>query len=86
MGNNADSHKLLSVVASVHHEGVGQSLDDGAVGLAESLDGISTGGVRDVDGVSQRNVVTIRVGSKEYISKHVSYTYMYRPMIVNLPR
>lgn len=86
MGNNADSHKLLSVVASVHHEGVGQSLDDGAVGLAESLDGISTGGVRDVDGVSQRNVVTIRVGSKEYISKQVSYTYMYRPMIANLPR
>lgn len=25
VGNNADSHDLLSVVATVHHDGVGQS-------------------------------------------------------------
>lgn len=59
VGNNSDSHELLSVVAAVHHERVGQSLDDGAVGLAESLGGISASGVGDVDGVSQGNVVTV---------------------------
>lgn len=63
VGDNADSHQLLAVVAAVHHERVGQSLNDGAVGLAESLDGISASGVGDIDGVSQGNVVTIRRAS-----------------------
>lgn len=60
VSNDSDSHELLSVVAAVHHERVGQSLDDGAVGLAESLGGISASGMGDIDGVSERNVVTIR--------------------------
>lgn len=59
VGDDADGHELLAVVAAVHHERVGQTLNDGAVGLAESLDGISASGVGDVDGVSQRNVVTV---------------------------
>jgi len=59
VGDNSDSHELLSVVAAVVHQRVGQSLNDGAVGLAESLGGISASGVGDVDGVSQGNVVTI---------------------------
>jgi hypothetical protein len=59
VGDNADSHQLLAVVAAVHHQRVGQSLNDRAVGLAESLDGISAGRVGDVDGVSQGNVVAI---------------------------
>lgn len=50
MGNDADSHELLSVVAAVHHQRVGETLDDRAVGLAEALDGIATGGMGDVDG------------------------------------
>lgn len=58
VGNNSDSHELLSVVAAVHHERVGQSLNDGAVGLSESLGGISASSVGDVDGVSQGNVVS----------------------------
>jgi hypothetical protein len=29
--DNASSHKLLSVVATVHHEGVGETLNDGAL-------------------------------------------------------
>jgi hypothetical protein len=58
VGNNADSHELLSVVATVHHERVGQTLNDRAVGLAESLGGISAGGVGDVDRVAQRDVVS----------------------------
>jgi hypothetical protein len=59
VGDNSDSHELLSVVAAVVHQRVGQSLNDRAVGLAESLGGISASGVGDVDGVSQGNVVTI---------------------------
>jgi hypothetical protein len=57
VGNNAHSHELLSVVAAVHHEGVGETLDDGALRLPESLDGISAGGVRDVDGGSDLDVI-----------------------------
>lgn len=60
VGDNSDSHELLAVVSAVHHEGVGQSLNDRAVGLSESLDGISASGVGDIDGVSQRNVVAVR--------------------------
>ena len=58
MRNNANSHQLLSVVAAVHHEGVGQPLNDGAVGLAESLGGISTSRVGEVDGGTNLDVIT----------------------------
>ena len=44
MGNDAHSHELLSVVAAIHHERVGETLNDGALGLSEPLDGIATGG------------------------------------------
>lgn len=61
--DDADGHELLAVVAAVHHEGVGQPLDDGAVGLAETLDSVATGGVGDIDGVAEGDVVTIRINS-----------------------
>lgn len=64
VGDDADSHQLLAVVAAVHHQRVGQSLDDGAVGLAESLNGVSASGVGDIDGISQGNVVTISIEKK----------------------
>lgn len=57
VGDNADGHQLLSVVAAVHHEGVGKALNDGAVGLAEALDGIAAGRVRQVDGGTDLDVV-----------------------------
>lgn len=57
MGDNSDGHQLLAVVATVHHQGVGQSLDDRALRLSESLCGISTSGVREVDGRSDLDVV-----------------------------
>lgn len=60
MGNNADSHELLSVVAAVHHQRVGETLDDGALGLPEALDGITTSGMRDVDGRADLNVIAAR--------------------------
>lgn len=58
MSNDADSHQLLSVVAAVHHQGVGKTLNDRALGLAEALGGISTSGVREVNGLSDLNVIT----------------------------
>lgn len=57
MRNNADGHQLLAVVAAVHHQGVGQALNDGAVGLAEALHGISASRVRQVDRRADLNVV-----------------------------
>lgn len=57
MGDDADGHELLAVVAAVHHQRVGQALDDGALSLSESLLGIPAGGVGDVDGGADLNVV-----------------------------
>jgi len=45
VSDDAHSHELLSVVTAVHHERVGETLNDGALGLPEPLDGISAGGV-----------------------------------------
>jgi hypothetical protein len=45
VGDDANSHQLLSVVAAVHHERVGEALNDGALRLPESLDGIAAGGM-----------------------------------------
>lgn len=59
VSDNADSHELLAVVATVHHEGVGETLNDGAVGLAETLDGIATSGVGEVDGRTDLDVVAV---------------------------
>lgn len=59
MGNDTDSHELLSVVATVHHQGVGETLDDWAVSLSESLLRISTGGVRDIDWCSDLDVIAV---------------------------
>ena len=58
--NNANSHKLLSIVTSVHHQGVGQALDDGALCLSESLLCISAGGVGDVDRSSDLDVIAVK--------------------------
>ena len=40
--DNPDGHQLLAIVASVHHEGVDQPLDDGALGLAETLGSVTS--------------------------------------------
>ena len=57
MGDDPDSHELLAVVAAVHHERIGEALDDGALCLAESFGGIPTGGVREVDGLADLDVI-----------------------------
>lgn len=42
VSNDPDSHKLLAVVAAIHHKRIGEALNDRALCLAESLDGIAT--------------------------------------------
>ena len=59
MGDNADSHELLAVVTTIHHEGVREALDDRAISFTEALNGITTGGVRDVDWRAYLDVVTV---------------------------
>jgi len=48
--DDAAGHQLLAVVATLHHQGAGQSLHNGALGLAETLGGITSGGVGKVAG------------------------------------
>lgn len=60
MSDDADSHELLSVVAAVHHERVGKTLNDGALGLAETLDGVTASRVGEVDGLTDLDVVAAR--------------------------
>lgn len=62
MSNNAHSQELLSVVTAVHHERVGETLDDGALSLAETLGGIATGGVGEVDGGADLDVIAVMAG------------------------
>jgi hypothetical protein len=57
VGNNSDSHELLSVVTAIHHERVGETLDDRALCLSEPLLGVSAGRVGDVDGCADLDVV-----------------------------
>ena len=59
MCDDPDSHQLLAVVAAVHHERVGEALNDRALCLAESLDSIATGGVGDVDRSADLDVVAV---------------------------
>lgn len=59
VGDYANSHELLSVVATIHHQRVGEALNDGTIRLSKPLDGIATSGMGDVDRVSDLNVVTV---------------------------
>lgn len=44
--NNTNSHELLAVVSTVHHERAGQTLDNGAESLVKSFDLITASCVR----------------------------------------
>ena len=61
MGHNSNSHKLLSVVTTVHHQGVGETLNDWALCLSESLLSESTGGMGDVHGLSDLDVIAVEM-------------------------
>ena len=60
VGNDADGHELFAVVSAVHHERVGEALNDRALGFSESLLGISASGVGDVDWGADLDVVAVR--------------------------
>lgn len=81
VSNNADGHQLLAVIAAVHHERVGQALNDGAVGLAESLGGISASRVRYVDGGSDLNVVAAIIAPLASVPRVV----FFLPFLLFLP-
>jgi hypothetical protein len=68
VGNDAHSHELLAVVAAVHHERVGETLNDGALGLPEALDSISAGGVGDVDGRADLDVIAAFIALADFLS------------------
>ena len=59
MGHDPNSHQLLSVVSAIHHEGIGEALNDRTLSFSESLDSISAGGMGDVDWRSNLDVVAV---------------------------
>lgn len=46
--DDTHSHQLLAIVAAVHHHGVGQTLHNGALGLAKTLGSITSSRVWQV--------------------------------------
>ena len=60
VGDDADGHELFTVVATVHHQRIGETLNDGTLCFSKALDRVATGGVGDVDGGSDLDVVTGR--------------------------
>lgn len=57
--DDTDGHEFLAVVAAVHHQGVGQALDDGALGFAEALHGVAAGRVGDVYWGADLDVISV---------------------------
>lgn len=48
IAEDADGQQLLSIVSSVHHQGIGHTLNDGALGLPEPLLVVASQGVGEV--------------------------------------
>jgi hypothetical protein len=61
VGNNADSHELLSVVTAIHHQGVGETLNDWALCFTESLLCVTAGGMGDVDWGADLDIIAVVV-------------------------
>ena len=59
MRYDTDSHELFPVVAAIHHEGVCEALDDGALRFSESFHGVATCGVGDVDWGADLDVIAV---------------------------
>lgn len=59
MCDDSDSHQLLSVIATVHHEGVGEAFDNWALRLSESLRRISTCAVGDIDWSADLDIIAV---------------------------
>ena len=54
MLDNADGHELFAIVTTVHHERIGQPLDNRTLGFAESLHRVSSCRVGNICGVLSR--------------------------------
>lgn len=68
--DDATSHQLLAVVAAVHHHGVGQTLHDGALGLAETLCSVTASRVWQVLGVLLFHSNVILLGERGWVALH----------------
>ena len=55
--DDSDSFQLLTVVSTVHHKRVGQTLNDWTLGLSESLGSVTTGSVGDESWLGDLDVV-----------------------------
>lgn len=75
VGDDADSHELLSVVAAVHHERVGETLDDRALCLPEALCGVTASGVGDVDWGTDLDVIAVEL----YVSRCSHGSFLFWP-------
>ena len=59
MADDSHSHELLAIIAAVHHERIGEALNDGAIRFPKSLDGIAACRMGDVDRRPDLNVVAV---------------------------
>ena len=64
--DNADGHELLAIVTTVHHQRIGQPLDNRTLGFAESLHRVSSCSVGNICGVLSRG--NSDVVSKRYVA------------------
>jgi hypothetical protein len=55
--HDTGGQKLLSVITTVHHERVGHTFNDGALGLTETLGSITTGSVREEDLATKFDII-----------------------------
>jgi hypothetical protein len=69
--DDAYSQDLLAIVAAVHHERVGEALNDGALRLAEALLRVPSRRVRQVRGVLRRRHRQV-VAQRDVLHLHVT--------------
>lgn len=82
MLDDPNSQEFLAIVSTVHHERVGQPLNNGALRLPEPLHRVPAGGVRHIRGVlgcrhsdiiSQRNVSNLITQNKNKKSTIITH-------------
>ena len=59
MRNDPDCHQLLAVVAAIHHQRVGETLNDRTLRFPETLDCESAGRVGYVDRLADLDIVAV---------------------------
>jgi hypothetical protein len=59
MSNDSDRHQLLAIVAAVHHQRVGEALDNRTLCFPETLDCESAGRVGYIDRLADLDVVAV---------------------------